>query len=69
MIVKLYACKTYILSYHRLMPLKVTDQGATPTPKLSKLIPETVTAQGASLDTGELLQEVEAEWQKDWSET
>ena len=41
---------------------------ATRTPKLSRLTRETVTAQGADLDTKELLKEMEAEWQMDWSE-
>jgi len=41
---------------------------ATSTPKLSRLARETVTAPGSSLDTTELFKEMEAEWQKDWSE-
>ena len=41
---------------------------ATRTPKLSRLTRETVTAPGADLDTTALLKEMEAEWQKDWSE-
>jgi hypothetical protein len=35
--------------------------------KLSKLTRETVIAPGATLDTKDLLREMEAEWQKDWS--
>lgn len=41
---------------------------ATQTSKLSKLTKETVVAPGAKLDTTELLKEMEAEWEKDWSE-
>jgi antitoxin (DNA-binding transcriptional repressor) of toxin-antitoxin stability system len=41
---------------------------ATRTPKLSRLTRETVAAPGADLDTTGLLKEMEAEWQKDWSE-
>jgi antitoxin (DNA-binding transcriptional repressor) of toxin-antitoxin stability system len=41
---------------------------ATATPKLSRLTRETVVAPGAKLDTADLLKEMEAEWQKDWSE-
>jgi antitoxin (DNA-binding transcriptional repressor) of toxin-antitoxin stability system len=41
---------------------------ATSTPKLSRLTRETVTAPGSDLDTTDLLKEMEAEWQKDWSE-
>ena len=41
---------------------------ATSTPKLSRLTRETVTAPGEDLDTKDLLKEMEAEWQKDWSE-
>jgi antitoxin (DNA-binding transcriptional repressor) of toxin-antitoxin stability system len=36
--------------------------------KLSRLTRETVVAPEASLDTSELLKEMEAEWEKDWSE-
>jgi len=38
----------------------------TPASKLSRLTHETIAAPGASLDT--LLKEMEAEWEKDWSE-
>jgi antitoxin (DNA-binding transcriptional repressor) of toxin-antitoxin stability system len=41
---------------------------ATPASKLSRLTKETVAAPGASLDTSGLLKEMEAEWEKDWSE-
>jgi antitoxin (DNA-binding transcriptional repressor) of toxin-antitoxin stability system len=41
---------------------------ATKTSKLSRLTRETVVAPGADLDTTELLKEMEAEWEKDWSE-
>jgi hypothetical protein len=41
---------------------------ATQASKLSKLIPETVVAPGANLDTTALMREMEAEWQKDWSQ-
>jgi antitoxin (DNA-binding transcriptional repressor) of toxin-antitoxin stability system len=41
---------------------------ATSTPKLARLARETVTAPGSDLDTTELLKEMEAGWQKDWSE-
>jgi antitoxin (DNA-binding transcriptional repressor) of toxin-antitoxin stability system len=40
----------------------------TQTSKLSRLTKEAVIAPGASLDTSELLKEMEAEWQQDWSE-
>jgi antitoxin (DNA-binding transcriptional repressor) of toxin-antitoxin stability system len=36
--------------------------------KLSRLTQETVVAPGANLDMTELLKEMEAEWEKDWSE-
>jgi hypothetical protein len=41
---------------------------ATRTPKLSRLKRETVLAPGTDLDTADLFKEMEAEWQKDWSE-
>jgi len=41
---------------------------ATKASKLSRLTRETVVAPGADLDTTELLKEMEAEWEKDWSE-
>ncbi|HEV1283915.1 MAG TPA: hypothetical protein VNU44_01340 [Bryobacteraceae bacterium] len=42
---------------------------ATRTPKLSRLTKETVVAPGADLGTADLFfKEMEAEWQKDWSE-
>jgi len=41
---------------------------ATQTSKLSKLTRETVVAPDASPDTTGLLKEMEAEWEKDWSE-
>ena len=56
-------------------PIEFTHKGvvfqvvpSTRTPKLSRLTRETVTAPGADFDTTELLKEMEAEWQKDWSE-
>jgi antitoxin (DNA-binding transcriptional repressor) of toxin-antitoxin stability system len=56
-------------------PIEFTHKGfvfkvipETPVPKLSKLARETVVAPGANLDTAELLKEMEAEWEKDWSE-
>jgi len=56
-------------------PIEFTHKGVvfkvvpeTPAPKLSKLTPETVLAPGADLDTAELFKEMEAEWEKDWSE-
>ena len=36
--------------------------------KLSRLSRETIVAPEGSLDTTELLKEMEAEWEKDWSE-
>lgn len=36
--------------------------------KLGRLTREAVVAPGSSLDTSELLKEMEDEWQKDWSE-
>ena len=51
---------------HKGMVLKVVPE--IPVSKLSKLTKETVVASGASLDTNDLLKEMEAEWEKDWSE-
>jgi antitoxin (DNA-binding transcriptional repressor) of toxin-antitoxin stability system len=36
--------------------------------KLARLTKETVVVSGESLDTAELLKEMEAEWEKDWTE-
>jgi antitoxin (DNA-binding transcriptional repressor) of toxin-antitoxin stability system len=41
---------------------------ATQTSKLARLTRETVLAPEASVDSGALLKEMEAEWEKDWSE-
>jgi antitoxin (DNA-binding transcriptional repressor) of toxin-antitoxin stability system len=56
-------------------PVEFTHKGVVfkvipelPVPKLSRLAKETVVASGATLDTAELLKEMEAEWEKDWSE-
>jgi antitoxin (DNA-binding transcriptional repressor) of toxin-antitoxin stability system len=56
-------------------PVEFTHKGVifkvipeTPVSKLSRLTRETVVVPGASLDTTELLKEMEAEWEKDWSE-
>jgi hypothetical protein len=51
---------------HKGVVFKVVPE--TPVSKLSRLTRETVLAPGASLDTAELLKEMEAEWEKDWSE-
>jgi antitoxin (DNA-binding transcriptional repressor) of toxin-antitoxin stability system len=51
---------------HKGVVFKVVPE--TPVPKLSKLTRETVVAPGVSLDMSELLKEMEAEWEKDWSE-
>jgi antitoxin (DNA-binding transcriptional repressor) of toxin-antitoxin stability system len=51
---------------HKGVVFKVVPE--TPVLKLSKLTRETVVAPGVSLDTSELLKEMEAEWEKDWSE-
>jgi hypothetical protein len=51
---------------HKGVVLRVVPE--TPVPKLSRLTRETVVVPGASLDTSELLKEMEAEWAKDWSE-
>jgi antitoxin (DNA-binding transcriptional repressor) of toxin-antitoxin stability system len=39
-----------------------------PAAKLARLTRETIVIPGASLDTSDLLKEMEAEWEKDWSE-
>ena len=56
-------------------PVEFTHKGIVfkvipeiPTSKLSRLTKESVVASGATLDTAELLKEMEAEWEKDWSE-
>jgi hypothetical protein len=36
--------------------------------KLSRLTPETVVVPGADLDMTDLMKEIEAEWEKDWSD-
>jgi hypothetical protein len=51
---------------HKGVVFKVVPE--TPASKLSRLTRETVVASGASLDTTELMKEMEAEWEKDWSE-
>jgi antitoxin (DNA-binding transcriptional repressor) of toxin-antitoxin stability system len=51
---------------HKGVVFKVIPQ--TPASKLSKLTRETVVAPDANRDTGDLLKEIEAEWEKDWSE-
>jgi antitoxin (DNA-binding transcriptional repressor) of toxin-antitoxin stability system len=51
---------------HKGVVFKVTPE--TPVSKLSRLTQETVLTPGTSLDTTELLKEMEAEWEKDWSE-
>ena len=51
---------------HKGVIFKVVPE--TPVLKLSKLTRETVVAPGVSLDTSDLLKEMEAEWEKDWSE-
>ncbi len=51
---------------HKGIVFKVIPE--TQTSKLSRLTHETVVAPGASLDTSGLLKEMEAEWEKDWSE-
>jgi antitoxin (DNA-binding transcriptional repressor) of toxin-antitoxin stability system len=51
---------------HKGVVFKVVPE--TPVLKLSKLTRETVVAPGVSLDTSDLLKEMEAEWEKDWSE-
>jgi hypothetical protein len=51
---------------HKGVVFKVIPE--TPVSKLSRLTRETVLAPGASLDTTGLLKEMEAEWEKDWSE-
>ncbi len=56
-------------------PVEFTHKGVifkvipeTAPSKLSRLTRETVIAPGSSLDTNGLFEEMEAEWQKDWSE-
>jgi antitoxin (DNA-binding transcriptional repressor) of toxin-antitoxin stability system len=51
---------------HKGVVFKVVPE--TPMSKLSRLTRETVVVPGASLDTSDLLKEMEAEWEKDWSE-
>ena len=51
---------------HKGVLLRVIPEA--PPAKLSRLTRETVVAPGASLDTSELLKDMEAEWKKDWSE-
>ena len=51
---------------HKGFVFKVVPE--TPVPKLSKLTREAVVSPDANLDTVELLKEMEAEWEKDWSE-
>ena len=51
---------------HKGVVFKVTP--ATQSSKLSRLTPEAVVTPGANLDTTDLLKEMEAEWEKDWSE-
>jgi prevent-host-death family protein len=51
---------------HKGVVFKVVPE--TPLSKLSRLTRETVVAPEATLDTTELLKEMEAEWEKDWSE-
>jgi antitoxin (DNA-binding transcriptional repressor) of toxin-antitoxin stability system len=51
---------------HKGIVFKVIPE--SPISKLSRLTRETVVVPGASLDTTELLKEMEAEWEKDWSE-
>jgi hypothetical protein len=51
---------------HKGVVFKVIPE--VPLSKLSRLTHETVVSPGASLDTAELLKEMEVEWQKDWSE-
>jgi antitoxin (DNA-binding transcriptional repressor) of toxin-antitoxin stability system len=51
---------------HKGVVFRVTPE--TRASKLGRLVPEKVVAPGASLDTTDLLKEMEAEWEKDWSE-
>jgi antitoxin (DNA-binding transcriptional repressor) of toxin-antitoxin stability system len=51
---------------HKGVVFKLTP--ATHKSKLARLTPETAVAPGASLDTADLLKEMQAEWEKDWSE-
>jgi antitoxin (DNA-binding transcriptional repressor) of toxin-antitoxin stability system len=56
-------------------PIEFTHKGFVfrvipeiPVSKLSRLTKESVVASGATLDTADLLKEMEVEWEKDWSE-
>jgi antitoxin (DNA-binding transcriptional repressor) of toxin-antitoxin stability system len=51
---------------HKGVVFKVVPE--TPVSKLSRLTKEAIVAPGASLETAGLLREMEAEWEKDWSE-
>jgi len=51
---------------HKGVVLKVVSDN--PISKLSRLTREIVIAPEANLDTTELMKEMEAEWEKDWSE-
>jgi antitoxin (DNA-binding transcriptional repressor) of toxin-antitoxin stability system len=51
---------------HKGVVFKVVPE--TLVSKLSRLPRENIVAPEASLDTTELLKEMEAEWEKDWSE-
>lgn len=51
---------------HKGVVFKVVPE--KPASKLSRLTHETVATPGAKLDMAELLTEMEAEWEKDWSE-
>ena len=51
---------------HKGVVFKVVPE--TPVSKLSRLTKETVVAPGISLETADVLKEMEAEWEKDWSE-
>jgi hypothetical protein len=48
------------MRYHRFM-----DSAA---PKLSRLAKESVVADDAPLESTEILEEMDAEWEQDWSE-
>ena len=51
---------------HKGVIFKVIPQ--TPISKLTRLTRETVVVTDRSLDTADLVKEMEAEWEKDWSE-
>jgi hypothetical protein len=51
---------------HKGVVLKLVPE--LPVSKLSRLTREPVVSPGVSLDTSELLKEMEAEWEKDWAE-